>query len=202
MNVEGLKMNLADRSNWVAIIGSRNASPAEKQTAFTMAKHLAKRGDIIVSGLARGIDSAGHKGAIAGGGKTIAIVSTILGEPIYPPENRGLAEEIKKHGCIIHPFKTKSKYSKGFSQGMKRLMERSILNAYVCPNIIVVKNSSLSITGGTKWATKFGMDIGHKVYRLDNNMKFHENPEVDNCVVSWIREVNVETFLKELDNYK
>lgn len=195
-------MNLQDRSKWVAVIGSRNASEEENKTAYNLGKRLAKRGDIVVSGLAKGIDAYAHMGALDGGGKTIAIVSTSINEKIYPPENKELSERIKQNGCIIHPFDNPTKYtSNGMSPKVKRLIERSILNAYVCPNIVVVKDSCSIITGGTKWATKYGMDIGHNVFRLDSNNKWYENPLVENCKVSWIRELIFEDILLELNKF-
>lgn len=203
IDITGIEMDFKNRDNWVAIIGSRNASKRELEIAYRLGVACAKKGKIVVSGLAKGIDGAGHKGAIDGGGKTIAIVSTPIGVSIYPPENKDLSERIKENGCIIYPFKTKAKYVKGgMSQNVKRLMERSILNAYVCPNIVIVKDADTIITGGTKWATNYGMEIGHNVFRLDNNFKFHKNPPVEESKSWWLREMNIPKILQELDNWK
>lgn len=203
IDVEGIPVDLKDRSKWVAVIGSRNATKEELDAAYKLGYVLAKKGKIVVSGLAKGIDAAGHRGAIAGGGKTIALVSTALSEPIYPPENKDLAEEIKKNGCIIHPYTTKAKYQKaGMSPKVRRLMERSILNAYTCPVIVVVKDKSTIITGGTKWATSYGKKLKHDVYRLDNAFKFHKDPEVEDVSTWWIPEINFNGILKELDKIK
>lgn len=191
-------MNLNNRDNWVAIIGSRNPTESEKKVAYNLGVNCAKKGKIVVSGLADGIDSEAHRGAIDGGGKTIALVHTIISAPIYPSKNKSLAEEIKKNGCIIHPFNKKPMFDiKGMNQN--RLRERSILNAYVCPNIVVIKNDNTTIIGGTKWATNYGMKIGHKVFRLDCNYKWHENPDVESCKPWWMMELNFENFLKELN---
>lgn len=192
-------MDLKNRDNWVAIIGSRNPSQAEINASYNLGLSCAKQGKIVVSGLADGIDGAGHRGAIAGGGKTIALVHTVMSSPIYPPKNRALAEEIKKNGCIIYPFKTRPTFNfKEISQN--RLRERSMLNAYVCPNIVVIKDGDICITGGTKWATNYGTKIGHKVFRFDSNYVWHENPEVEKCEPWWMMEIDFEGFLKELDN--
>lgn len=198
-DISGLEdIDLKDNSKWVAIIGSRKASDDELETAYRFGRACAKKGKIVVSGLALGIDQAGHSGCLDAGGITIAIVNTPKFMPIYPKENQGLAERIKKQGCIVHPFKTKPKYEKsGFSQFQKRLIERSILNAYVCPNIVVVKNDDTLITGGTKWATYYGINIGHNVYRLDNSHKWYKNPKVEKCQVFWVREVDARIVLDD-----
>jgi DNA processing protein len=203
LDISGLDINLKYRNKWVAIIGSRKATKEELSSAYKLGRKLVKRGDIVVSGLAKGIDTAGHRGAIDGGGKTIAIVNHPISMPIYPKENRNLARKIERNGCILYPFKTKPRYNKnGLSQPVKRLMERSILNAYLCPNIIVVKDSDTIITGGTKWATNYGMKIGHNVYRYNTNGKFHKNPKVQESKVFWLRELNIEKILEYMDNKK
>lgn len=186
-------INLRDNSNWVAIIGSRDPSDDERETAYIIGRKCAKDGKIVVSGAAKGIDRAGHEGCMDGGGITIALVSTPIFMPIYPKENHDLAERIKKQGCVIHPYKTRPIYSQtGISQSQRRLIERSILNAYLCPNIVVVKNSKSPVTGGTKWATYYGMKIGRRVYRVDCNKGWHENPAVEMCSLRWIRELDFE----------
>jgi DNA processing protein len=199
-DMDGIPMDLKDRNKWVAVIGSRDATKEEMDAAYRLGYSLAKKGKIVVSGLAKGIDGAGHRGAIAGGGKTIALVSIAMTEPIYPPENKGLAEEIRKNGCIIYPYKTKAQYQKsGMSPKVRRLIERSILNAYVCPVIVVVKDSDAIITGGTKWATSYGKKLGHEVYRLDNSFTFHKDPLVEESHTWWIPEINYSEILKEMD---
>ena len=163
-----------------------------------LGRKLAQKGKIVVSGAALGVDEFSHKGAIDASGKTIAIVNTPISSPIYPKENQKLAERIKQNGCIIHPFKTNPKYqAQGFNQFQKRLIERSILNAYVCPNIVVVKNDLSPITGGTKWATYYGQLFGNNVFRIDCNNVFYKNPVVEKCQVFWIRELDPVTTLEE-----
>ena len=203
MKVIGKDMDLKNRDNWIAVIGGRNASEKELITAYNLSKRLVERGFVVVSGLAKGIDTYAHKGAIDGGGETIAIVSTSIDEDIYPPENKALSEKIKDNGCIIYPFDKPCKYtSYGINPRVRRLIERSILNAYVCSIIIVVSDNSTCIRGGTRWATKYGMDLNKRVYRYDTNNKWHENPNVQDCTINFIREIIQEDILVELDNYR
>lgn len=91
----------------VAIIGSRNASRYGLENAFSIAGDLARSSLLVVSGLARGIDAAAHEGALAAGGKTIAVLGSGLGR-IYPPENGKLAEKIAENGALISPFAMKT----------------------------------------------------------------------------------------------
>src|SRR3546814_10824033 len=79
----------------VAVVGSREASPDGIRRAERLARELVDRSFTVVSGLARGIDSAAHRAAIARGGLTISVVGTPLGS-CYPKENAELQEEIAR----------------------------------------------------------------------------------------------------------
>lgn len=84
----------------VAIIGSRRCSTYGKNASEMLARDLAEQGICIVSGLARGIDSAAHEGALHGKGRTIAVLGTGIDE-VYPKENKKLVERILENGGAI-----------------------------------------------------------------------------------------------------
>jgi DNA processing protein len=89
----------------VAVVGSRRCSTYGKNVAEMLARDLASRGVTIVSGLARGIDTAAHLGAIAGKGLTLAVMGTGFDE-IYPKENKKLADRIASNGALVTEFPT------------------------------------------------------------------------------------------------
>lgn len=88
----------------VAVIGSRMCSTYGQNASEMLARDLASRGICVVSGLARGIDSAAHRGAIKAGGRTVAVIGTGL-DSIYPKENAKLVEEIvASGGAVVSQF--------------------------------------------------------------------------------------------------
>jgi DNA processing protein len=87
----------------VAIVGTRKPSAYGSSVAHRLASDLAQRGLVIVSGLARGIDSASHRGALEAGGKTVAVLGSGI-DVIYPSENRSLVKKIVESGAMISEF--------------------------------------------------------------------------------------------------
>ena len=84
----------------LALVGTRKASRYGMNVAFQLSSQLARQGVTIVSGMAHGIDAAAHRGALDGGGKTIAVVATGI-DRVYPRENADLAEDIAAQGAVI-----------------------------------------------------------------------------------------------------
>lgn len=84
----------------VAIVGSRRSSTYGQNAASMLARDLAKRGLTIISGLARGIDAAAHRGALEAGGRTLAVIGTGL-DQVYPRDHKKLAEEITAAGGAV-----------------------------------------------------------------------------------------------------
>ena len=87
----------------LAIVGARHATPYGLEIAERLASELAARGVTIVSGFARGVDTAAHRGAIAGGGRTIAVFGAGV-DVVYPPENRKLVWKILERGALVSQF--------------------------------------------------------------------------------------------------
>jgi len=87
----------------IAVVGSRRSTHYGNTVADRLSYQLAKVGFTVVSGLARGIDEAAHRGALKGGGRTLAVLGSGL-DRLYPPESEALAEEISGHGAVISEF--------------------------------------------------------------------------------------------------
>jgi len=88
----------------VAVVGSRRCSTYGQNAALMLARELAQRGVTIISGLARGIDAAAHRGALEGGGKTVAVMGTGL-DQFYPRDHSKLALEVlQKGGAVVTQF--------------------------------------------------------------------------------------------------
>lgn len=87
----------------IAMVGSRNASEYGRKITERLAYSLALAGVIVVSGLARGIDTAAHSGALIAKGRTVAVLGSGL-DVIYPPENRNLVEQITENGLVCSEF--------------------------------------------------------------------------------------------------
>ncbi|MCU0577915.1 MAG: DNA-processing protein DprA [Desulfobacterota bacterium] len=87
----------------IAMVGSRNASAYGRKITERLAYSLALAGVVVVSGLARGIDTAAHNGALIAKGRTVAVLGSGL-DVVYPPENRNLVEQITEKGLVCSEF--------------------------------------------------------------------------------------------------
>jgi DNA processing protein len=99
-----VKGALRSEDHWaVAVVGSRSASTYGLKVTNRLARELVREGVTVVSGMARGVDSEAHLGALAGGGRTIAVLGSGL-NVIYPPENRELYERIAERGAVVSEY--------------------------------------------------------------------------------------------------
>jgi len=149
----------------VAVVGSRRATHHGIAVAEDMARELAARGVTVVSGLARGIDSAAHRGALAAGGRTIAVLGSGL-DVIYPPENGPLAERIAASGALV------SQFEPGTPPLPYHFPERNRLIAGLALGVVVVEaaeRSGASITAG------FAADLGREVMAVPGRVTSPES---------------------------
>ncbi|MCL2356529.1 MAG: DNA-processing protein DprA [Defluviitaleaceae bacterium] len=110
-----------DDTPMVAVIGSRKCSEYGLMAARVFAKPLAEAGIVIVSGMARGVDSMAHRGAISGGGKTIAVLGCGV-DVCYPAENLELRDQIAANGCVISEYPPGTKPQAYFFPARNRII--------------------------------------------------------------------------------
>ncbi|MGN5650700.1 DNA-processing protein DprA [Bacillus sp. Brlt_9] len=178
MNIVGT-LTTWKEEDLVAIIGPRNATERECLLAYELGKKTASKGKIVVSGLAEGIDTYAHQGALDAGGKTIAVLGISTDETIFPEANKKLSERIKENGALIFPFDMSSTdFDKHNSILMKRrirtrgrrLIERNVLLAHISKVIIAITDQY--IEGGTRWALNYGEKFGKEVFQMNSKAKF------------------------------
>ena len=128
----------------IAIVGSRDATPYGLAVAERLAADLAARGVTVVSGLARGIDSAAHRGALRVGGRTIAVLGSGV-DVIYPPENGRLAREIEASGAIVSQFAPGARPLAGYFPARNRVIAGLSLGVVV---VEAAEKSGSLITAG------------------------------------------------------
>lgn len=148
----------------VAVVGSREASPDGIRRAERLARELVDRGFTVVSGLARGVDSAAHRAAIARGGHTISVVGTPLGA-CYPKENAELQEEIARDHLLISQVPV-LRYSKQSPQHNRLFFpERNVTMSALTEGTIIVEAGD---TSGTLTQARAALHQGRKLFILDN----------------------------------
>lgn len=141
----------------LAIVGSRKTSHYGVQTARQFAFQLASSGFTIISGLARGIDTHAHEGAVAAKGRTVAVIGSGLGH-VYPPENMALAEKIASgHGAIVSEFSIHTPPSK------KTFPMRNRIVAAWSRAVVVVECPEWS---GARITANLAGELGRPVYAV------------------------------------
>lgn len=148
----------------VAVVGSREASPDGIRRAERLARELVDRDFTVVSGLAKGVDSAAHRGAIARGGRTISVIGTALGS-CYPKENADLQEEIARDHLLISQVPV-LRYAKQAPQHNRLFFpERNVTMSALTEGTIIVEAGD---TSGTLTQARAALHQGRKLFILDN----------------------------------
>jgi len=147
-------------NNSVAIVGTRMPTDYGKNYASKLSQELGKKNVTVVSGMARGIDSAAHRGTIKSGGRTLAIIGSGL-DVIYPPENKKLFEEISNNGAVI------SEYTLGTKPDAQNFPKRNRIISGISLGTLVVESK---VKGGALQTARFALDQNREVFAIPGNL--------------------------------
>jgi DNA processing protein len=151
---------LLDRFS-IAIVGSRRPTPYGVQMSERLARDLAERGLLIVSGLARGIDSCAHKGALAAAlGATVGVLGSGI-DVVYPKENKKLFAQMEERGAIITEFPL------GSFPAPQNFPIRNRVIAGMALGVVVVEGAQYS---GSLITARLGMEFGREVFGVPGNV--------------------------------
>ncbi|MBW8782024.1 MAG: DNA-protecting protein DprA [Verrucomicrobia bacterium] len=140
----------------IAIVGSRRTTLYGQSTAKKLGGELARLGFCVVSGLARGIDTAAHEGALSVGGKTAAVLGNGI-DIIYPPENLPLYRQIEEQGAIV------SEFPFGRRADKQSFAMRNRIVAGMCDAVVVVESD---VSGGSMITARFAGEQGRLIFAV------------------------------------
>ena len=140
----------------IAIVGSRRTTLYGQGVAKKFGAELARLGFCVVSGLARGIDTAAHEGALSVGGKTAAVLGCGI-DIVYPPENLSLYRQIEEQGAIV------SEFSFGRRADRQSFPMRNRVVAGMCEAVVVVETD---VNGGSMITARFAGEQGRLIFAV------------------------------------
>lgn len=145
----------------VAIVGTRQASPEGVRRAEALAGGLARRGITVVSGLAAGIDSAAHRGALTAGGRTVAVIGTGLRRS-YPRENADLQKRIAREGMVLSQFLPDGPPTK-----ISFPMRNAVMSGYAAATVVV----EASWKSGARMQARLALEHGRPVFLVQSLLR-------------------------------
>ncbi len=185
----------------VAVVGSRRATWYGLDMAKKLSREMAMHGVTIVSGLARGIDSQAHRGALEGGGRTIAVLGCGV-DRAYPPENRELMKSITENGAVI------SEYLPGTEPMPFNFPARNRIISGISRGVVVVEANERS---GSLITADFALEQGRDVFAVPGNINsaystgtnrlIREGAKIVTCVDDILNELGLDKSPEQL-NYQ
>jgi DNA processing protein len=173
----------------VAIVGSRRASQYGLCTATRLAHDLAAQGITVVSGMARGIDTAAHWGALKGGGRSVAVLGCGI-DVVYPPENGALHQALAQGGALITEFPM------GCAPLAENFPRRNRIISALSRGVVVVEAGEAS---GSLITAQFALEQGREVFAVPGNVTLSGSRGVNRLIKEGAKLVEgVEDILEEL----
>jgi DNA processing protein len=140
----------------IAVVGTRQATQAGRDTATRLARGLAEAKVTVLSGLARGIDTAAHTATLEAGGRTVAVIGTGILAPVYPPENQDLAGRIVDDGgAIVSQFWPEAPPRKA------NFPRRNVVMSGMAAGTVVVEAGA---TSGAKMQARLALEHGKRLF--------------------------------------
>lgn len=184
-----VKGSLTNNSKCIAIVGSRYATSYGLSMAEKLAKSLAEHKITVVSGMARGIDSYAHDGALKGNGTTVAVLGCGLDNP-YPPENKKLMERIMENGAVI------SEYPPGMPPLPMNFPARNRIISGMCMGVVVIEAGERS---GSLITVDFALEQGRDVFAVPGNINSYNSKGTNKLIKEGAKIVTcVEDILEEI----
>ena len=185
--ISGL-LNRADHQA-VAVVGSRKATASGRHLTEELSRDLAHLGVTVVSGLARGIDAAAHRGALTAGGRTVAVVGCGV-DRTYPPEHHTLRKQIESNGAVVGELPLGS-----FPHG-HHFPRRNRIISGMCMGVIVTE---ATINRGSLITARLAADQGREVFAVPGFVKAETSRGPNGLIKQGAKLVeNVDDVLEEL----
>jgi DNA processing protein len=184
-----VKGELCGSETAIAVVGSRRASPYGMLVTTKLATALAERGVTVVSGMARGVDTAAHRGALNGGGRSIGVLGCGI-DVIYPPENRKLFDEMTGKGAIV------SEFPMGTLPLAENFPRRNRIISGMSRGVLVVEATENS---GSLITARLALDQGREVFAVPGNINSSASRGTNRLIKEGAKLVeSVEDILEEL----
>ncbi len=176
----------------IAIVGSRRATSYGLMTTAKLAEALASHGVCVVSGMARGVDTAAHKGALQMGGRSIGVLGCGV-DKIYPPENRALYAQMADKGCLV------SEFPLGTLPLAENFPRRNRIISGLSSGVLVVEAAEKS---GSLITAQYALEHGRDVFAVPGNISFVTSRGCNRLIKQGAKLVDcVEDILEELPEY-
>jgi DNA processing protein len=149
-----------DEEAAVAVVGTRSCTPYGLKAAERIGYELARHGCLVVSGLARGIDSAAAKGTLRAGGRVVGVVGSGL-DIVYPPENKKLFDDVAAVGAIV------SEYPPGSPAAPRHIPQRNTVMSGLSVGVTVIEAPEKS---GALITATHALEQGRDVFAIPGNV--------------------------------